>query len=99
MQERDDRQLELNDLLKKAGLDSKTVLVLRHRPTERELRKVFPWLAAERPETYNAYQQTHGPKVEHAMQGCICRLIHRPRGEKGVIYRSLPARRMASTDL
>jgi hypothetical protein len=27
----------------------KTVLVLRHRPKEREFRKVLPWLAAERP--------------------------------------------------
>jgi hypothetical protein len=68
MQKRDNTQWELNDLLAKDGIDAKTVLVLRHRPTERELRKVFPWLAAERPETYNAYQQTHGPKVEQAMQ-------------------------------
>jgi hypothetical protein len=44
-------------------------VILRHRPTEPELNKVFPWLAAERPDIFNAYQQTQGEKVEKAMQG------------------------------
>ena len=60
--------MELNDLLKLHDIDPKTVLVMRHRPTEPELRKVFPWLAAERPDTYNAYQRTQGPRAEKAMQ-------------------------------
>lgn len=60
--------MELNDLLTKQGLDPKTVLVMRHRPREPELHKVLPWLAAERPDTYNAYQQTQSPKAEKAMQ-------------------------------
>jgi hypothetical protein len=59
--------VEFNDLLGKEGIDPKTVLVLRHRPRERELRKVLPWLAAERPDTYNAYQQQQSPSVETAM--------------------------------
>lgn len=59
--------MELNDLLAREGIEPKDVLVLRHRPREPGLRKVLPWLAAERPETYNAYQQTQGPKVEKAM--------------------------------
>lgn len=45
-----------NDLLHKAEIDPKTVLVMRHRPTEAGLRKVLPWFAAERPEMFNAYQ-------------------------------------------
>ncbi len=60
--------MEFNDLLIKEGINPKGVLVLRHRPSEPKLRKVFPWLAAERPDLYNAYQQTQGPKVEKAMQ-------------------------------
>lgn len=60
--------MDFNDLLVKREIDPKTVLVLRHRPPERELRKVFPWLAAERPDTFNAYQQTQGPKLEKSMQ-------------------------------
>jgi hypothetical protein len=36
------------------------VLGLRHTPKERALRKVLPWLAAERPDLYNAFQQTQG---------------------------------------
>jgi hypothetical protein len=34
------------------------VLVMRHRPKERELRKVFQWLAGERPKLFNAYQSS-----------------------------------------
>ena len=63
MNKQDSAAWELNDLLGKDGIDPKTVLVLRHRPTERQFRKVLPWLAAERPDTYNAYQQVQGPTV------------------------------------
>jgi metal-dependent HD superfamily phosphatase/phosphodiesterase len=52
--------MELNDLLVKCGIDPKTVLVLRHVPTEREFRKVLPWLAAERHDVYNCvYRKPH----------------------------------------
>lgn len=59
--------VQLNDMLRIEGIDPKGVLVLRHRPHERELRRVLPWLAAERPDVFNAYQQTQqNPKVEGA---------------------------------
>ena len=60
--------LQFNDLLDKHGIDPKTVLVFRHCPTAPQLKKVLPWLAAERPEVFNAYQQTQGKIVEKAMQ-------------------------------
>ncbi len=60
--------MELRDILVKSDINPDNVLVLRHRPKERELRKVLPWLAAEHPSTYNAYQQTQTPRVEKAMQ-------------------------------
>jgi hypothetical protein len=60
-------QVTLNDLLKAQDIDPASVLVMRHRPHERELQKVLPWLAAEKPEVFNAYQQTQGEKVEQAM--------------------------------
>ena len=41
--------MNLNDLFSGKGIDPKQVLVLRHRPREPELRKVLPWLVAERP--------------------------------------------------
>ena len=56
------------DLLRNADIDPKTVLVMRHRPTDRELRKALPWVAAEHPDVYNAYQQTQSPKVESSMK-------------------------------
>jgi hypothetical protein len=60
--------MELNDLLAKAGIDPRDVLVFRHRPSEPRLYKVFRWLAHDRPDLFNAYQQTHGIKVENALQ-------------------------------
>jgi len=57
---------DFKDLLTKHNIDAKTVLVLRHTPPER-LRKVFPWLASQRPAAYNAYQQTQGAIVERRM--------------------------------
>jgi len=59
--------IQLTDLLRKQGIDPSTVLVLRHRPHEPELNKVLPWLAAEQPKVYNAYQQTQGKILERAM--------------------------------
>lgn len=61
--------MNLNDLLREKQIDPRNVLVMRHRPNEPELRKKLPWLAAERPDLFNAYQQTHGPRVEQALLG------------------------------
>lgn len=60
--------MNLNDLLQKESIDPQQVLVLRHRPAEPELNKVLPWLAAENPEVFNAYQQTQGESVEQSFQ-------------------------------
>ncbi len=51
--------MTLNDLLIAKSIAPEKVLVLRHRPPESELNKVIPWLAAEKPDVFNAYQQTH----------------------------------------
>ena len=58
--------MDLNYLLFEHGIDVDqcAVLVMRHRPTEPDLRKALPWLAAESPDLYNAFQQSHGLKVE-----------------------------------
>jgi hypothetical protein len=62
--------MDLNYLLSTRGIDAKKshVLVMRHTPTEPELRKVFPWLAAEKPALFNAYQQLQGPDVERKLK-------------------------------
>jgi hypothetical protein len=59
--------MNLNDLLRAQDIAPETVLVMRHRPHEPELKRVLPWLAAERPELFNAYQQSQGERVERAM--------------------------------
>lgn len=60
--------MNLTDLLRCNNIDPKQVLVLRHRPLEPELKKVLPWLAAEKPEVFNAYQQTQTIQVEGEMK-------------------------------
>ena len=61
--------MNFGDLLGAVGFDPEQVIVMRHRPPERELNRVLPWLAAEKPDVFNAYQQTQGEKVEKAIQG------------------------------
>lgn len=60
--------MEFNDLLRRQNIDPEGVLVLRHRPKEPRLHQVLPLLAVDRPDLYNAYQQTQTPHVEAAMQ-------------------------------
>lgn len=60
--------MNVNDMLFKENIDPRDVLVLRHRPHEAKLNKVLRWLAAEKPDLFNAYQQTQGPKLEGVMQ-------------------------------
>src|SRR5439155_26106759 len=76
-------EINLNDLLLGKGIDPQLVLVLRHRPWEPQLNKVLPWLAAERPDVFNAYQQTQGEKVEGAMTraGYVAAFIGREPGK------------------
>ena len=62
--------MNFNDLLiakKISPEDEDVVIIMRHSPSEPSLRKVLPWLAAERPEVYNAYQRQHSEKVENAL--------------------------------
>lgn len=59
--------IELSELLQKVDLDPTTVMVMRHRPTEPDLRRALPWLAAEDHDLYNAYQCCHGARVESSL--------------------------------
>lgn len=59
--------LQFNDFLTKSGIEWKDVLVLRHSPSEAELKKVLPWLAAGQPEVFEAYQRVQSPLVEAGM--------------------------------
>jgi len=58
--------VELNYLLSLKDIDTsrERVLVMRHVPKEPGFRKILPWLAAEKPEIFNAYQQSQRPRVE-----------------------------------
>lgn len=60
--------MNFKDLLQTKGIAPEKVLVFRHRPRERELRKVLPWLATTKPDVFNAYQQTQPEKIEREIQ-------------------------------
>jgi len=58
--------MEFNDLFDQPA-DCSSTLLMRHSPKEPALKRVLPWLAATRPDIYNAYQQTQSPKAETQM--------------------------------
>lgn len=61
--------IDLNDLLRKVDIDPAKAMVMRHRPTEPDLRRALRSFAADQPELYNAYQCCHGERVEKALGG------------------------------
>ena len=87
-------------LLTGKGIDPRGVLVLRHPPTEPRLNEVMPWLAAEKPDVFNAYQQTQGEKLERSMTRAkyVASFLGREPGQ-GFVRRSLHHRRVAPFDL
>lgn len=60
--------MNLHQLLIENGIDPDSTLVMRHRPTEPQLRKELIWLAAEKPDVFNAYQQCQNPRVERQLK-------------------------------
>jgi hypothetical protein len=76
----------LNDLLMAKDINPENVLVFRHRPNEPELNKILPWLAAEKPDYFNAYQQTQRERLERVMEaltgvGYVASFIGREPGK------------------
>lgn len=55
-------------LLANQGFQPESVLVMRHRPRESELRRILPWLATDQPSLYNAYQQHQGASAESSLR-------------------------------
>src|SRR5258708_21395979 len=55
------------DLVAGNDIDASEVLVLRHTPKEKKLKRELPRLAVEAPEVFNAYQQTQTVRVEKMM--------------------------------
>jgi len=59
--------LEFNDLLRKAEVDLDDVLVMRQRPYEPQLRRVFAWIEGDRPDLFAAYQASQFSRAEKAL--------------------------------
>lgn len=60
--------LTLNDLLSLSGIEPKSVVVLRHKPYEPRLNRIFEWLVSERRDLFDCYQSTHGANTESAIK-------------------------------
>lgn len=94
--------MNLNDLLTGKGIDPQQVVVMRHRPLAPELNKVLPWLAAENPDVFNAYQQTQNVRVEKALLGAgyVASFIGRQPGRALYVglYRIEGSRPMTSNE-
>jgi len=78
--------MNFNDLLLGKNINPEQVIILRHRPYEPQLNKVLPWLAAMKPDLFNAYQQAQGEKLEkviHILEktGYVASFIGREAGK------------------
>lgn len=60
--------MNLNNLFQTQNIEPRNVIVLRHRPHEKNLNKVLPWFAAEKPAVFNAYQQAQGEKLQKVIR-------------------------------
>ena len=59
--------ISLGSLLAEEGIDPRTVIVMRHQPYEPRLRALFPSIALEARDLYNAYQSAHNSRAESAL--------------------------------
>lgn len=61
--------LDFVSLLPSIDIDPAETLVVRHSPVEKSLKRVLPWLVAERPDLWLAYQRIQWESLEKAMTG------------------------------
>lgn len=59
--------LDFRTLLELEGFDPGEVLIVRHTPVEKSLKRVMPWLVIERPDLFLAYQRIQWSTLERAM--------------------------------
>jgi hypothetical protein len=57
----------LNMMLEASGIDTKDVLVFRHRPGEPALNRIFDRIVSDRPDLFDCYQSAHGARTEAAL--------------------------------
>ncbi len=60
--------LRFNTLLEAEGIDSRDVSVILHTTNLQPLRRMLPWIVAERPDLFDAYQSVHSRTAEMALR-------------------------------
>jgi len=81
--------LVLNTLLESAGSPPANTLVARHTPKERALRRVMPWMVAERPELFAVFQALQAEPFEKAMTRATYMASFLENGPKSAIFAGL----------
>jgi hypothetical protein len=61
--------VRFNLLLADAGIEPHQTAVAFHTPSEPPLRRALPWLAQERPDLFDAYQNNHARNAEATVRG------------------------------
>lgn len=59
--------MNFNQLLIANDIDPKQVIVVRHKPFEAELARVFPWIVSNRPDLFEMYQVYQTERLEKAL--------------------------------
>lgn len=93
--------LTLNGLLEASGIEPGAVVVMRHRPYEPSLNKVFDWIVAERRDLFDCYQSTHAANTEAALRrACYAAsfIRHRPKTALFVGLYSIDGQRLLSAE-
>jgi len=81
--------LVLNTLLDSAGLTPADTLVARHTPKERALRRVMPWMVAERADLFAVFQALQAESFEKAMTRAKFMASFLENGPKSAIFAGL----------
>lgn len=79
----------LNDLLSLSGIAPAETLVARHTPKERALRRLMPWLVAERPDLFAVFQALQAEGFEKAMTRASYMASFLENGAKSAIFAGL----------
>jgi len=81
--------LTLNTLFADAGINANETVVARHTPKEVGLRRVMPWMVAERPDLFKIFQALQAEKFEAALTKARYMAAFLANGPKSAIFAGL----------
>lgn len=61
--------MRLSQVMRAEGMEPGQATLILHRPKPPHLRRMLPWIAAERPEVFDAYQSVHSRPAQATLRG------------------------------